>query len=120
MQIAPVHDALTLTATKAAGGLSLGYDAVARAEQAKARTMDLREAAEQFVSTALINPLLAEAQDDPFKSDLFHGGFAEDAFMQQFNQIIADRMSQRMGLPIVDAIYRDLSGVQGRAVDTHG
>lgn len=89
---------------------------------------DLRQAAEQFVSTSLLTPLLAASRQDPFRSELFHGGFGEDAFMQQLDQILADRMSQRMSMPLVDAIYNKLNTngsapatpLPGAGVDLHG
>ena len=63
-----------------------------------------RAAAEQFVATAFIVPMLAQMRNDPFRSDLFHGGFAEDAFQSQLDTILADRVTQRANLPLVDSI----------------
>ena len=84
-------------------------------------TFDLRAAAEQFVATALLTPLMAQVRDDPFKSEMFHGGFTEDAFMRQFDQIIADRLSKRMSLPIVESIYNELARhAPEPEVDVHG
>lgn len=68
-----------------------------------------REAAEQLVATALINPLLAQMRNDPFRSEFFHGGFAEDAFGSQLDTILADRVTRGSNLPIVDALERYLT-----------
>ena len=64
-----------------------------------------REAAEQYVATALVQPFLKQLNDSVFKSDLFHGGFAEDAFQQQLSQIIADRLVKASDFSLVDTIY---------------
>lgn len=104
-------------------GFSLRIDSLQRARDQKERETDVRQMAEQFVATSLIGPLMVQVRDDPFKSDLFHGGFTEDAFMRQFDEIIADRMSKRMSMPIVDAIYKQFAGPTGTQqpeVDVHG
>lgn len=65
----------------------------------------MREVSQQFVSGAFLQPLLKQMQDDPFRSDLMHGGFAEDSFQQQLNTIIADRIAATPRFPIVDALH---------------
>ncbi|MFP4143726.1 MAG: hypothetical protein ACOCTI_03245 [Phycisphaeraceae bacterium] len=75
-----------------------------------------REAAEQLVATAFIKPLLQQVRNDPFKSDLFHGGQGEEAFGQRLDTILADRMVQRMNFPLVDTIAKSV----GSKVNTHG
>lgn len=84
----------------------------------------VREAAQQLVSSSLIQPLLAEAQKDPFRTDLFHGGQGEEVFQQQFNQAIADRITSRSNLSVVDAIYRKImmrvGGETASRVTVHG
>lgn len=77
------------------------------------KNAEARQAAEQFVSSSLLFPLLEQMQNDPFKTDLFHGGFGEDAFMQQWNQIIADRIVQSTDLPIVREVENTLTQVKG-------
>ena len=66
----------------------------------------VRDAAKQFVSTAFIMPLLAQARQDPFRSELFHGGQAEEMFGQQLDQHYADAMVNGMNFPLVDAIEK--------------
>jgi hypothetical protein len=85
----------------------------------------LREAVTRFVATTLIAPLLKQFAAEPFKSDLFHGGFAEDAFRQQLDTVLADRIAASPKLPIVDHLYqsfsRNLITASGPAkVDLHG
>src|SRR5690606_5225002 len=105
----------------AAAPFDLRVSALQRHAEMKAAGEDLRGAAEDFVATALLMPLMEQVRDDPFKSDLFHGGFTEDAFLRQFDQIIADRLSKRMSLPIVDSIYRQFERAAGLPeVDLHG
>lgn len=82
---------------------------------AQSREDAARDAARQLVSVALIQPILAAVRDDPFKSDLFHGGVGEDTFGAQLDTILADRMVGKLdapqradgrGFPVVDAVYR--------------
>jgi hypothetical protein len=73
------------------------------------KNAEARQAAEQFVASSLVFPLLEQLQNDPFKTDLFHGGFGEDAFMQQWNQITADRIVQSADLPIVREVEQSLT-----------
>lgn len=77
----------------------------------------VREAADQLVATTFILPLLEQIRSDPFKSELFHGGFAEDAFGQQLDTILADRIAQRTGGAIADAVYRSIRGRADSAAD---
>jgi len=67
---------------------------------------DLRTAAQQLVASTLVMPMLAQMQDDPFRSDLFHGGSAEDMFNSQLNIELADRIVAKANFPIVDQIYQ--------------
>ena len=78
-----------------------------------------REAAQALVASSLIKPLLAQARQDPFRTELFHGGFAEDTFGAQLDSIIAERITRATKLPIVDAIYDRVLNAGGK-VDTHG
>lgn len=101
---------------------------------APGKQAELRQAAEQFVSSAFVLPLLAQMRDDPFRSDLFHGGQGEDAFQSQLDTILADRITRGARFPLVDTIVdKILSGYGARAgrasstspsapagVDTHG
>ena len=90
-----------------------------------ARHAELREAAEQFVASALMLPLLAQVREDPFRSELFHGGSAEDAFQSQLDTILADRITRGSNLPLVDVIVEHVLNRYGQSpakagVDTHG
>jgi len=108
-------------------------DPIARADGERGRGRDSdgasREAAEQIVGMAMIQPLLAQARRSPFKSERMHGGYGEDAFASRLDQTLADRLSKRIGGPIVEAVMRTLdpAGVNrtsdaapGGGVDRHG
>lgn len=85
------------------------------AERTSAKGPELaRQTAEELVATALVQPLLAQLRDNPFKSDLFHGGQAEDIFGQQLDTILSDRIVQGSRLPVVDAVYRTLMQRTGK------
>ena len=82
-------------------------------EEVKTKDGDAqREAAEQLVGIALFLPLLKQARENPFKTDLFHGGPGEERFASQFDQQIADRLAQRWAGPIVESMLSK--------VNTHG
>lgn len=68
-----------------------------------------RDAAEQLVASAFILPLLTQLRNDPFKSEMLHGGRGEEMFGQQLDTIIADRIVRKTNLPIVDSIYRAIT-----------
>jgi len=92
----------------------------ARGEREEDVRSQVREQARMFVATALIHPLLAQMRDDPFRSDLFHGGFAEDAFASQLDTILSDRIVDQMdtraaaqpneagGSALVELVYRHI------------
>lgn len=70
---------------------------------------DPREAARQLIGQALLAPLVKAMRQDPFKSTLFHGGQAEDAFTDQLDQQFVERMSERMNGPLLDSVYRQIT-----------
>jgi hypothetical protein len=70
------------------------------------RAAPLRQQMTELVGLALFLPLLKQARQSAFRSDLFHGGAGEDMFAAQLDQVIADRLSRRTNLPLVQAAYR--------------
>jgi Rod binding domain-containing protein len=90
------------------------------------RTKTLRKASEQLVATTFILPMLSKMRDDPFKSDLFHGGQTEQIFGQQLDTILAERIVAKTDFSIVDAVYRSIAERASmptddpQGVDTHG
>lgn len=84
-----------------------GKDFAAMIESSQAPAKDeAREAADQLVATAFILPLLEQARNDPFKSDMFHGGRGEDIFGQQLDVIFADGITKSAHFGISDALVR--------------
>ena len=69
----------------------------------------MRRSAEQLVASNFILPMLSELREESAKNPFFHGGRAEQAFGQQLDTILADRIVQRANLPIVDLIYKRLA-----------
>ncbi len=87
----------------------------------------VRQAAQQLVSSTFLKPLLEQMRKDPLGSDLFHGGAGEDLFRSQLDTILADRITSRSELPMVEALYeRLMRAIQGKepnvgqSVDRHG
>jgi len=72
--------------------------------QADPPDRDMHRLAEQLVGQALYLPLLKQARNNAFKSDLFHGGQGEEAFGSQLDMELADRLAKRNGQGLVDAI----------------
>lgn len=89
------------------------------------RGADAMGVARDLVGASLLMPLLKQSHNDPFKVAMFHGGQAEDAFNAQLDQQLVDRMTHRMDLPVITAIYRKLTeqgpaSVAARRMDHHG
>ncbi|QDU32690.1 hypothetical protein KS4_07240 [Poriferisphaera corsica] len=89
----------------------------------------IRDASEQLVSSSFVLPILQQMQNDPFRSELFHGGQAEDIFSQQWNTKIADDMVKRANFPMVEAVYNKImnhasnqtgANTQSKALDING
>lgn len=95
------------------------FAALMRRSQSGGSTSEVEQAARQLVGLALFKPLLEQAHQSPFKTDLFHGGAGEDAFQGQLDQLLADRMAQRPDYPLVKAIVSKFAQ-RTKAVDTHG
>jgi len=76
------------------------------ARNGEAGREQLREMTEEFVSFGLVLPILKMARNDPFKSELFHGGQGEKAFGAQLDQIRAREVSKQIAQPIVETIYQ--------------
>lgn len=65
-----------------------------------------RDAARELVALAFLHPMLAETREDPFQSEMFHGGQGEKLFRARLDELTADRMSKSMRMPLADAVYR--------------
>ena len=81
-----------------------------------ARRKQLRDQIENLVSMALVLPMLKQVRSDPFKSEMFHGGFGEEVFGSQMDMVMAERLGPRVAGPIVDATYRRLAGPESSGV----
>lgn len=117
---APVPRSVAQSTTDFAGVLETAQELDAAAED-RGRT-----AANQLVATALVQPILAELRNSPFKSDLFDGGRAEEVFGQQLDTVLAERIASSAGFGASSALVAQLSGGRhasaGAAgeVDLHG
>lgn len=87
----------------------------------------VREAAQQLVASAFVLPFLQQVRSESLRSDLMHGGFAEDAFGQQLDTQMADAFVQSGNFPLVDAVeqYMTKRGgpspeMVGRQLNTRG
>lgn len=81
-------------------------EAVAQADRKRGQ---LADAADQLVSTAFVLPLLSQVRDSPFKTEMFSGGRAEEAFGQQLDVILADRITASSNFGITQAMVRSFS-----------
>lgn len=87
---------------------------------AQSDSQKVRQASQQLVSSTLILPLLAQIRKDPFRSELFHGGQAEEMFHSQLDQKLADRITSRANLPIVEAVSRSIMQKAGQLKNKRG
>ncbi len=89
---------------------------------AEGKAKQLREVTAQFVATAFLMPMLKQVREDPFKTEMFHGGQGEKVFGAQLDQTLADRIAQSPAFPLVDRLYDHLAHRLNltKAVDTHG
>ena len=94
--------------TAADRGGKASFEATVRGAQARlAEPEGARASAEQFVASALLLPLMAEARSGALQSDLFGGGFAHDAMAQQLETRLADAVVKGANFPVVDRIVAD-------------
>jgi len=131
----PAHDLASFPATPvaprpgdASGAAAPFAEVLASASVGgESRETLVREQARKLVATTFVSPLLARMREDPFRSDLFHGGFAEDAFGAQLDTILADRIVDQMdtraaaqpgdagGAALVDLVYQHIMNQAGPA-----
>ncbi len=84
----------------------------ARELDAQHKPDEARESAEQLIGIALFMPLLKEIQDNPFKSELMHGGRGEDVFAERLHAQLADGLGRRMGGDLVDAVVKRMQSME--------
>lgn len=66
----------------------------------------LKEVTSQFLSAALYLPLMKQMRENPFKTELFHGGMGEDMFNKQMDQQMADRLASSSSGQLGESIYK--------------
>lgn len=120
-----------------AGGEDFAHQLEAAArdpdQDQQARLDTLRKSSEQLVAITFIMPMLAQIREDPFKSDLFHGGQTEEFFGQRLDTIMAERIVAKADFSIVDAVFNSIAkrasmsageaqgpADEAKGVDTHG
>jgi len=110
-----------LATQQAAGTFQSMLDAKLEDEQAVDHAVEqaertVREAASQFVASAMIQPMLRQAREASLGSDLLDGGRAEKIFGQQLDTIYADEITRGQGFSLVDTLTdRIMRGVRDRA-----
>ena len=81
-----------------------GFASLFKAAEAK-----LRASSEKLVASALLLPLLNRMQSDPFRSDLFNGGMAEDSFRSMLNTQLADDVVHRSDFGITERVHEPMA-----------
>ena len=76
------------------------------ARQVEQARVNLEKLAHKLVASTFLAPMLNRLQEDPLRSDLFGGGFAQDAFARKLNTQLADRMAGAMKLGVVGDITK--------------
>ena len=82
------------------------------------RDAKLREAAEQLVASAFVQPMLNQLHESPFKTERFGGGSGEKLFRQRLDTILADRIAGSPGFPLVDTLVNHMQRRVGRPAPT--
>ncbi len=73
---------------------------------------EARDAAAQWVGVAFFQPLLDQMQNDPLRTDLFHGGYGERVWSQELNTILRERMAEASSFELAEVIVDRLMGPQ--------
>ena len=73
---------------------------------------DAHAEAQRFVSQAFFATILKQMRNSPFKSELFSGGRAGDAYGSLYDQQLADRMARGVGNKLVNSIVRKLEAAK--------
>lgn len=76
-----------------------------------------RAAAEEFISVALVQPILQQLRSQNQAAEPFAPGDAERSFGAIFDAEIARRITQRADFPLVESVARALLRSQGTGAD---
>ncbi len=68
-----------------------------------------REAAQQLVSTTLLQPVFAAMREDPLRVEKFHGGPGERMFGSQLDTLLADRVASKTDMPLIESIAKQFT-----------
>lgn len=79
-------------------------DAQQQAQRTKQED-EVREAAQMLVAETFIKPMLKELRDSALNSTWMDGGFAEDAWQERMDELLADEMTQSQTFPLVERVY---------------
>jgi len=77
----------------------------------------VRESAEQLVSSTFIMPLFKQLRSDPMASEMFHGGQGEEIFQQQMDQILSDRIAGSANFDLIDSVERFFTYQESQPAD---
>ncbi|MEM8782170.1 MAG: hypothetical protein AAGE65_04865 [Planctomycetota bacterium] len=80
----------------------------ANAAEAGTKAERLREVSGQLVATAFLLPLFKQARSSAFKTDLFGGGFAQDAMQEKLDVHLAEAIAASHRFPLTDAVVNHL------------
>ncbi len=65
---------------------------------------EAREAAKQWVGIAFFQPLLEQMENDPLRTELFHGGYGEKVWSRELNSVLRERMAEASSFELADVI----------------
>jgi len=82
---------------------------IARDQGANSTTKPARQAAEDFVAMAFVQPLLAQLRETNDAAQPFAPGPAERQFGEIMDQVLSRQMVRASSFPLVDRIEHDLS-----------
>jgi Rod binding domain-containing protein len=106
MTTGPLSSARPALPLNRAAGTSTAFAAAAPA----ADDEQLRRHVQTFVGQAFFGTLLKQMRESPFRSDLFSGGNAGQAYDGMYHQMLSERMGNGVGAKLVNAIMNQIQG----------
>lgn len=82
------------------------------AERTEADLRKLRDTVGKVVGSVFYGELFRAMREDPLRGTYGHGGRGEEVFGAQFDALLAERMGERDGYGVADAIFSRLEQQQ--------
>lgn len=107
-------NAATMTSSLRPGTTSLvqAGRAPAQAPSSPSVESELTKHVQAFVASSFFGTMLKQMRESPFRSELFGGGRAGEAYDAMYHQALAERMGRGVGQGLVRAIVKRIMGAR--------